>query len=75
MSVGDLLIGWLLLRHATVAQDALAQGASRADADFYAGKVAVAHFFATTVLPELAARRRVVEETDNALMDVADGAF
>ncbi len=75
MSVGDLLIGWLLLRQAAVAQDALARGASGADEDFYAGKVAVAHFFAATVLPELAARRRVVEETDNTLMDVADGAF
>ena len=44
-------------------------------AAFYTGKVAVARFFATTVLPELAARRSVVENTDNALMDVADSAF
>jgi len=75
MCVGDLLVGWLLLRQAAVAQDALAAGARHADADFYAGKVAVAHFFATTVLPELAARRQVLEETDDTLMSIPDGAF
>jgi alkylation response protein AidB-like acyl-CoA dehydrogenase len=74
MSVGDLLIGWLLARQAAVALTALDAGAG-ADADFYRGKLAVARHFAVTVLPELAARRAVLEHTDNALMDVADGSF
>ena len=43
MSVGDLLIGYLLLRQATVAQEALDNGPSVRDTDFYAGKLAVAH--------------------------------
>ncbi|HEX4791056.1 MAG TPA: acyl-CoA dehydrogenase [Actinospica sp.] len=75
MSVGDLLIGWLLTRQAAVALHALDAGASAADTDFYQGKLAVARFFAATVLPELTARRAVLEHTDNALMDVPDGAF
>src|SRR6476660_3655500 len=37
MSVGDLLIGYLLLRQAMVAQAALDSGAAPRDADFYAG--------------------------------------
>jgi hypothetical protein len=69
MSVGDIVIGWLLTRQAAVALDAGVPD------DFYAGKVAVARFFTTTVLPELAARRRVLEQTDNALMEIPDGAF
>jgi alkylation response protein AidB-like acyl-CoA dehydrogenase len=73
MSVGDLVIGWLLIRQAAVAEDALAAGAT--DADFYTGKQAVARFFATTVLPELSARRRVLEQADNHLMEIPDGAF
>jgi Acetyl-CoA dehydrogenase C-terminal like len=73
MSVGDLVIGWLLIRQAAVAEDALAAGAT--DADFYTGKQAVARFFATTVLPELNARRRVLEQADNHLMEIPDGAF
>ena len=55
MSVGDLLIGWLLLRQAEVAIAALGRaGPGRQDAAFYEGKVAVARFFAKTVLPLLA---------------------
>lgn len=62
MSVGDLVIGWLLIRGAIVA------GANPAD-DFYRGKIAVAKFFADTVLPELSVRRQILERTDNALME------
>jgi alkylation response protein AidB-like acyl-CoA dehydrogenase len=68
MSVGDLLIGYLLTRQAAIAL-------TREPDDFYAGKVAVARFFAGSVLPELTARRAVLARTDNALMDIADGAF
>jgi hypothetical protein len=76
MSCGDLAIGWLLLRQAHVALAKLDQnGVSGADKAFYEGKLAVARFFATTVLPELVARRKVVEGTDNAIMDVAEEAF
>jgi alkylation response protein AidB-like acyl-CoA dehydrogenase len=75
MSTGDLLIGWLLLRQAEVALAALDREPAAKDKAFYTGKVAVASFFAKTVLPELSARRKVVETTDNALMDVDEAAF
>lgn len=76
MSCGDLAIGWLLLRQASIALQRLDDnGLSTADQAFYEGKLAVARFFASTVLPELVARRKVVEGTDNALMDVAEEAF
>jgi hypothetical protein len=86
LSAGDLLVGYLLLKQASVALTKLdgnglsdAESSrkllSEADRAFYEGKPAVAHFFAQTVLPELAARRLVVESTDNALMDVSEAAF
>ena len=76
MSCGDLAIGWLLLRQAQVALGKLdSNGLSAADKAFYEGKVAVSRFFATTVLPELVSRRKVVEGTDLAVMDVAEVAF
>jgi hypothetical protein len=75
MSLGDLVVGWLLVRQAEVALAKLAGSASAADTAFYEGKVAAARFFTTTVLPELTARRRVVETTDLALMDLAPEAF
>jgi alkylation response protein AidB-like acyl-CoA dehydrogenase len=75
MSVGDLLIGWRLLKHAEVAITALDAGAGAKDVPFYEGKVAVASFFSKTVLPELTARRAIVEAADNDLMDIAEAAF
>jgi alkylation response protein AidB-like acyl-CoA dehydrogenase len=74
LSAGDLVIGWLLTRHASVAL-AATEDATPSDRTFYAGKVAVARFFATTVLPEIAVRRQILESTDNALMDVSPEAF
>ncbi|HEX8761488.1 MAG TPA: acyl-CoA dehydrogenase [Pseudonocardiaceae bacterium] len=75
MSTGDVLIGWLLLRQAEVALAALDRETTAKDQAFYQGKVAAASFFARNVLPELSARRAIVEATDNALMDVPEAAF
>jgi hypothetical protein len=75
MSVGDLLIGWLLMRQAEVAQRALDLGASARDVPFYQGKIGAARFFASTVLPELTARRAIVEQADNSLMELDEAAF
>ncbi len=74
MAVGDLLVGWLLLRQAEVALAALG-GETCRDQAFYEGKVAVARFFATTQLPLLTAQRTIVEHADNSLMDVPEAGF
>lgn len=77
-SLGDLVVGWLLLRQAEVALAALNGGRGQLndrDQAFYAGKVAAARFFARTVLPELSARRVVTEDTDLDLMDLAEAAL
>ncbi|WP_277681304.1 acyl-CoA dehydrogenase [Saccharomonospora azurea] len=75
MSAGDLLVGWQLLKQAEIAQAALDAGASGKDVPFYQGKLAVASFFAKNVLPELSARRAIVEATDNELMEIDEAAF
>ena len=76
MALGDLVIGWLLLTHAEIALRELDQiDAGSPDHDFYAGKVAAARFFAATVLPRLAAERKVAEETSLDLMDLPEGGF
>jgi alkylation response protein AidB-like acyl-CoA dehydrogenase len=77
LAFGDLIIGWLLARQAEVALGALdnADALSEADRDFYAGKLAVARFFATTVLPRLESDRKVIEQASNDLMEIPEGAF
>jgi hypothetical protein len=69
------MVGWLLQRQAEVALAALDGSPSAKDQAFYQGKLAVASFFAHTVLPELSARRKVVETTDNTLMELDEAAF
>jgi alkylation response protein AidB-like acyl-CoA dehydrogenase len=75
LAAGDLVVGWLLLRQAEVAQKALDAGATGKDADFYTGKVAAASFYAKNVLPKIAAERAIAEATDNDLMEVPEAAF
>ncbi|HEY1093849.1 MAG TPA: acyl-CoA dehydrogenase [Glycomyces sp.] len=72
LAVGDLMVGWLLLRQAEVAQQKLDEGA---DDDFYRGKIAAATFFSKEVLPRLTADRKIVEAADLTAMDLPDEAF
>ncbi|RTL63852.1 MAG: acyl-CoA dehydrogenase [Pseudonocardiaceae bacterium] len=74
-AVGDLLVAWLLLRQATVALEKLDGDVPAKDQAFYEGKIGAAHFFAKTVLPRLTADRKIVENTDNALMELPEAAF
>ena len=75
MSVGDLVIGWLLQQQAAVAIEALDAGASGDDRAFYEGKIAVASFFAKNVLPLLTSTRQVIDTLDNEVMELDEAAF
>jgi alkylation response protein AidB-like acyl-CoA dehydrogenase len=76
MMVGDLAIGWLLLRQAEVAQAALDAGnASAADVNFYSGKVAAAQWFAHNRLPLLTSEKEATLDTTGEIMDLPVEAF
>ncbi|MCX6451076.1 MAG: acyl-CoA dehydrogenase [Actinobacteria bacterium] len=73
MSVGEVIIGWLLLRQAEIATNKSATPSR--DADFYAGKIAAAKFFITTVLPHIQAERKIIEAETGGLMSIPESAF
>jgi alkylation response protein AidB-like acyl-CoA dehydrogenase len=73
-SMAELVIAWLLLRHAEVASDAL-DPAEGDDRHFYEGKIAAARFFAAHALPKAGLRRSAAEAEDAALMEMTDKAF
>ena len=75
LAFGDLMIGWLLLKHARVAAAALESGASDIDKPFYEGKVAAAEFFSRNMLPALAGVRTRIEGIDNDVMEHDEAAF
>jgi hypothetical protein len=74
LSAGDVVVGYLLLRGAGVAAEAL-PGASAKDRAFYQGKIAAAKFFAANVLPNVAVQRAQAENFDLSLMDLDEAAF
>ncbi len=73
-AVAELVIGWLLVRHAALALTKL-PGAVKADLPYYAGKVASARWYCKNVLPLATMTRKLVEASDLALMDVPEEAF
>ena len=75
MSMGDLVMSWLLLRQSAVAIAALDAGVSGSDSSFYEGKIAAASFFAKNFLPLLSGTRLAVETVDNEVMELDEAAF
>ena len=76
LALGDLVVGWLLLKQAEVALAGLGrEGLSERDRMFYQGKVASTRFFAREVLPRLSSDRRIVEATTADLMELPEDAF
>jgi hypothetical protein len=74
MALGDLVVGWLLLRQAEVAAAALESAAER-DVAFYQGKVAAGKWFAANVFPALSSSLAIAQAVDNSLMDLDEAAF
>ncbi|MEZ0577104.1 acyl-CoA dehydrogenase [Nocardioides sp. MH1] len=74
MTLGDVVVAWLLLRGAEVALTALG-GDPGSDKAFYQGKVAAAQFFAAEVLPKISAEVAIAQASDLAIMDLDEAAF
>ncbi len=74
LALGDLVVGWLLLRQAEVALGKV-DAATGKDLAFYQGKIAAARFFARSVLPRLTSERAMAEATDLELMELDEAAF
>jgi len=75
MCLGDVIVGWLLLRGAEVALNALNGQVSVADKAFYQGKVASARWFSASVLPKVTAERKIAEAVNLDVMNLPEAAF
>jgi hypothetical protein len=73
MATGDLIIAWLLLRQADIAQIKLTD--TGRDTEFYNGKIASAKFFVRSVLPHISVERVVVESETGEIMDISENSF
>jgi hypothetical protein len=74
MALGDLVVGWLLLRQAEVAQAAQATASGR-DLALVEVQVAAAQWFAANVFPALSSSLAIALSVDNSLMEIDEAAF
>ena len=74
MSVGDVIISWLLLRQADIAAAKIGSATGK-DKDFYEGKIAASRYFVHNFLPLITATRAIVEREDGEIMAVSENAF
>ena len=73
-SVGDTFLGWLLIRQAAAAFEALPNAVGD-DVAFYEGKIAAARFFAKERLPEVVCNQKVIAGSELNLMELSEAAF
>jgi alkylation response protein AidB-like acyl-CoA dehydrogenase len=88
---GDVIVGWLLIWQAVIAQAKLTKLAEEkgmsepdelaklveenADAAYYSGKVASARFFVSTVLSLATAKAQVIKTADKAALEIGEHIF
>ncbi|WP_027358938.1 acyl-CoA dehydrogenase [Desulforegula conservatrix] len=72
-AMGDVVMGWMLLWRAVVAEKAII--ADKKDAVFYKGQINSARFFIETVLPVTHGKIRAILKTSNAAMSMDEAAF
>ena len=74
MALGDLLVGWLLLRRAQVALEVLDAG-NPAGPGLLRGQGRRRPVLRATRLPLLTAERAIVDAADDSLMELAEAGF
>jgi alkylation response protein AidB-like acyl-CoA dehydrogenase len=73
-SITEVVLGWLLVRHAAVALEKKQEATDDA-AHFYDGKIASARFFCREILPHTALSMGLVGDSSLLAMDLAEQAF
>jgi alkylation response protein AidB-like acyl-CoA dehydrogenase len=72
--MAETAVAWVLLEGAVLAHDKRA-GANEADAAFYAGKIAAAHYFARNILPGVEHKATLLTDEDLSPMEIPDAGF
>jgi len=70
-----LVLSWLFLWQAMIAQQRLEAGASGADANYYKGKLATARFYLNNELPYLHATAQLLKSGERSALDFQEAWF
>ena len=74
-SMGDTIMGWMLLWRAMTASQKLDNAAKKKDRVFYRGQIKTADFFISTVLPLTRGRLEAIQSGCSAAVDMENDAF
>jgi len=74
-SMGDIIMGWMLLWRAVVASEKLGNGAKKKDVIFYNGQIKTADFFLSTQIPVARGRMHGIQSGCAAAVDMKEDAF
>ena len=72
---GDLIMAWMLLWRASIADGLLKNKPKKKDIDFYDGQLKSAQFFIETMLPVTMGKLESVNSLSSAVTDMSDAAF
>ena len=72
---GDVVMAWMLLWRAVLAEKKLAGKIKKKDVAFYEGKVNCAQFFINSVLPITLGKAAIILGCDDAVVRISDDAF
>ncbi|MCY1237546.1 hypothetical protein D9M68_859710 [compost metagenome] len=72
---GHVVVAWIWLEQALLAQAALAQASGKEDQDFYRGKLAAAAYFFRFELPRVGPQLDLLASLDRTTLDMQDAWF
>jgi len=77
MMMGKVVMGWLLLWEAGVAQEKLNELSEMTGANsaFYIGKISAARFFIKHVLPEVEGTVKAIKSEDLSMIEIPEESF
>ena len=73
--MGDVIMAWMLLWRAALAQQQLKAGPKKKDVDFYEGQIKTAEFFIHTILPTTLGKMNGIVKCNGAAVEISDAAF
>ncbi len=73
--MGDVIMAWMLLWRAALAQQQLTAGPRKKDVDFYEGQIKTAEFFIHAILPTTLGKMNSIVKCNGAAVEISEAAF
>ncbi|MBW2582985.1 MAG: acyl-CoA dehydrogenase [Deltaproteobacteria bacterium] len=73
--MGDVIMAWMLLWRAALANQKLESGPKKKDVDFYEGQLKTAEFFIQTILPATLGKMDGIVKSNSSAIEISEAAF